>query len=776
MTVEIGFLIGLLVVMAYLFFTERLPIEITAFSGLLLLVFLGFIPTDKAFEGFSSPAVITMLSIFFLSAALQQTGVADYTGHKIYAVCGNREVPLMIAVMGVAALLSSVMNNVAATAVLLPAVASLARSSGVSPGRLFMPLSFGAVLGGTVTLVGTPPNIILADMMAQRGQLRLGFFELTPYGLILVAAGILYMVTIGRHMLPQRESTGSVSRQSDLIQIYRLHSTLFSIRVPQGSGLDGSQLRHTTLRAALGVEVVGIVRGDRRRLAPEPDTILLAGDVLLVKGKASDVRELYRMQGSEFVEAVPEELAGASERVAGVVARLAEKSPLVGQTLRALNFRGRFGAIVIALRRDGHVIDTAIAGEPLRAGDELLALGTRAQLQEVEIQQHFEVSPMGPEVFRSLRGHLYVLSVPESSDLVGTTIGESRMGELVGLTISGILRGDDTLLGLEPEERILTGDRLLVTGSQERIKKLLELGDVDLQQDVAEESLTAEGIGVVEATVAPRSSSAGKTLAEIRFREKYGVQVLAVWRDGELIHTQLAELKLRFGDALLMQGPWDRIRLLAEEPDFLVLSSTVSPPKSTRKAPLALGGLALMVGMILTGLQPVHVAAFAAATFVVLTRVITMEQAYRAVEWRVVFLIAAILPVGGAVESTGAATLLSQMVTDLAGPAGPYVVLAALAALSSMLSQTLDGSPAVVLLTPVAISVAEVMGVSPRPMMLGVGLAASAAFMTPFSHKAHLLVMGAGGYKMWDYLKVGTPLTLLTLGLIVLLVPWLTPF
>ena len=178
-----------------------------------------------------------------------------------------------------------------------------------------------------------------------------------------------------------------------------------------------------------------------------------------------------------------------------------------------------------------------------------------------------------------------------------------------------------------------------------------------------------------------------------------------------------------------------------------------------------------MIAFVVSGFQPIHVAAFTAATLVVLTGALTMEEAYRAIEWRVIFLVAAVLPVGFAMEKSGAALLLANTLTDLAGPLGPYAILGALVVLSSLLSQGLDGAPAVVLLTPVAIQPAQQLNMNPYPIMMGIALAASAAFMTPFSHKANLLVMGAGGYRAADYVRVGTPLTILLLILLVLLTP-----
>jgi di/tricarboxylate transporter len=183
-----------------------------------------------------------------------------------------------------------------------------------------------------------------------------------------------------------------------------------------------------------------------------------------------------------------------------------------------------------------------------------------------------------------------------------------------------------------------------------------------------------------------------------------------------------------------------------------------------------------MVGLVVAHVQPIHVAAFAAAVVVLLSRSITMEEGHRFIEWKAIFLVAAILPVGIAMERTGAALLLAETATGTAGALGPVAVLAVLAVLSSLLSQGLDGAPTVVLLGPVVLHTADQLGVSPYPLLMGVSLAASAAFMTPFSHKANLLVMGAGAYRAVDYLKIGTPLTVVVLALLTLLVPVFFPF
>ncbi len=203
MTLEIGFLFVVIGVMVFFFLTERLPVELTAFAGLAVLALTGYVGPDEAFLGFSSPAVITMLSVFFVSGALLHTGVADGAARAIHDIVGPRERLLMVTLMLVAGLLSAFMNNVAATAVLMPAVAALSREANIAPSRLYMPLAFGAILGGTTTLVGTPPNLLTAQVMSERGIEPFGLFDFTPFGVVLLAAGVVYMLTIGRWLLPE---------------------------------------------------------------------------------------------------------------------------------------------------------------------------------------------------------------------------------------------------------------------------------------------------------------------------------------------------------------------------------------------------------------------------------------------------------------------------------------------------------------------------------------------------------------------------------------------
>ena len=775
MTPEIGFLLLLLIVMVVLFLTEKLAVDLTAFLGLAVLIFAGYVGADEAFTGFASSAVITMLSIFIVSAGLLHTGVADLIGGRIYKLVGGKEVPLIITLMLVAGVLSAFMNNIAATAVLMPAVSSIARRAKLSPSRLFMPLAFGAILGGTTTMVGTPPNILAAAMLEQRSMTPFALFDFTPIGLAMLLVGTLFMATIGRRLLPKREMDRAAGE--DLGEVYQIQDQLFSLRIPQDSPLDGVSLAESQLGSALSVQVVAISRAGKSQLAPEGSTRIRGGDVLLAEGRLSDLKELLRVQQIEVDRAEVGSLPRPAQGVTAIRMGLAPNSPFIGSTLRSLKFREQFEATVVAIYRSGRMVRENLAEMELDAQDQLVAICGRKQLKRLASRPELlEPQEMGLSATQELQENLYLLRLPKGSPFVGETIARSRMGELMGLTVGGIIREGSTYLGVLPTEILEEDDRLIVSGEPERILRLRDIGEFEVDSKIDFTELESEEIGMVEATLSPRSALAGRTLAESSFRDRYGVQVLALWREGKAIYQKLAALPLRVGDALLLQGPRDRIRRLAADADFVVLSQSAQAPRRTSKAPFALGGLLLMVGLVISGIQPIAVASFTAASLVVLAGALTMEEAYRAIEWKAIFLVAAILPVGIAMERTGAAELLAQSVTGTAGTLGPYAVLAALIVLSSLLSQGLDGAPAVVLLTPVAIDASQRLGLSPYPIMMGISLAASAAFMTPFSHKANLLVMGAGGYRAYDYLKVGSLLTIVILAMMVFMIPWFFPF
>ncbi|MDE0169693.1 MAG: SLC13 family permease [bacterium] len=775
MTWQIAFLILLLVAMAYLFLTAKLPVDLTAFLGLAVLILGGYVGPTEAFSGFASPAVITMLAIFIISAALLYTGVADIIASKVYTLVGSKEIPLIITLMLVSGVLSAFMNNIAATAVLMPAVAAIARRAGLSASRLMMPLAFGSILGGTTTMVGTPPNIVAATILAEQDLEPFGLFEFTPIGALLLAAGVLFMITLGRKLLPDRQAGPGETETSDLTQVYHLEERLFTIRIPKESALDLVTLAEANLSGALGIQVVSILRQGARNFVPTAETVLKGGDVLLVEGRLSDLEDIMRVGDVELQPTTTRQIPRPMRGFTAIKAEVPAASGLVGKSPRDAQFRERYQVVIVGIERGEQTLREGLSSRMLEAGDRIIALGARSELQKMQSDPDFRVTSLGLTALRSLEGHISVIRVPPGSSLVGSTIGASRLGELVGVTIGGIVRGDVTRLATSPDEVIEAGDGLLVACDQARVEDLVRIGDIQVDTRIDQAVLESEDFGIVEVALAPRSAVVGKRLRDLEFRKRYGLQLLAVWRDGRSIYTGLPDLVFRLGDALLVQGPWERIRLLGTNPDFVVLSAEGLRPRRHRKAPLALGALLLMVGLVVFGIQPIHVAAFISASLVLLFRTVTMEEAYRAIEWRTIFLVAAVLPVGIAMGRTGAALLLVREVRDLVGPEGHYAILVALILLASLLSQCLDGAPAVVLLAPVALETAAQLGMNPYAAMMGISLAASAAFMTPFSHKANLLVMGAGGYRSIDYARVGTPLTVVVLAIVVVLVPAFFP-
>jgi di/tricarboxylate transporter len=567
-----------------------------------------------------------------------------------------------------------------------------------------------------------------------------------------------------------------LSEAGDLRQVYQLEERLFSIRIAADSPLDGQTFAETRLGNTLGVKVLAILRDKNRHMAPDGDAILRGGDVLFVQGEVDDLQQLLELQRLEVEATAIDEVPTPLNGVSGVRLRLSSGSSFEGQTLRDAGFRQQHGVVVIGVKQGESLYRTHLADRVLEWGDELLALGRHDDIDRLREHTGLEVTEVGFSAIQELEDQVFAIGVPRGSSLAGQTIASTGLSELAGLTVAGVVRDGETRLAISPDEVLQVGDQLLVAAEPDVITDLVGLGDVELRLEANEADLISEDVGMVEASVAPRSRVVGKTLGELDFRGHYGLLALALWRDGRPRHTDLTDEPLRYGDALLLHGSRDRIRRLATDTDFIVLSAADQAPRRTKKAKYAVACLIGMVALVAGGLQPIHVAAFTAASLVVLSGALTMEEAYRAIEWKAIFLVAAVLPVGLAMERTGAAQLLADSVTTLAGPLGNYATLAAIVTLASLLSQGLDGAPAVVLMAPVVIQAAQGLGISPYPLMMGVSLAASAAFMTPFSHKANLLVMGAGGYRSMDYLRVGTPLTIVLIVLMVFMIPIFFPF
>lgn len=361
--------------------------------------------------------------------------------------------------------------------------------------------------------------------------------------------------------------------------------------------------------------------------------------------------------------------------------------------------------------------------------------------------------------------------IPSGSNLVGKTLSDVGLGASLGVNVIAIEYDSKVRLAPPPLTRVNAGDRLYLQARAEQIETLRAKGlnVTDEPPNVAE--LRDENMSLFEVILSPRSTALGKTLREIHFREKYGMSVIAVWREGRPRRVGVGEMALQQGDALLALGPLRRAQMLQSEPDFIVLTTTAEEGIRESKARWAIGIMAAALALSAVGLLPVAEAILAGALAVVLLGAVTMDEAYQAIEWRVIFLIAGMLPIGVAMTKTGAAALAATGLTTALGGAPPLVVLLALMLITMGLSQLMTGQAAIAIFAPIALTTAQTLNSNPTTFVLGVALASSMAFLTPLGHPVNVLVMGPGGYKFNDFVRVGALLTVILFILFALLIP-----
>lgn len=573
-----------------LFATEWIRMDMVSLLVLLSLGLLELVSVEEAFSGFSNPAVITVAAMFVISSGVSSTGALSRVGQHLTKLAKGSESRLTVIIMLTVAFFSSFINNIGSTALLMPVVINICRRLKLSPSRLLIPLAYGSLLGGVCTLVGTPPNILMNTLLEQHTGETFKLFDFTPLGLVIVTAGILYMVLVGRHLLPIRKS-------GSLTESYQVKEYIAEVEIISPSPLAGLTIAASGIERDFGMRVRGILRDNRKIPHPHRNNKLREGDTLFLEGNPEGILKVSKAKGLEIV---PE--------------------------------------------RDN------------------------------------------PQV-------------------------EGNEKEMV----------------------------------------------------------------VVEASLTPNSEMAGKTLKDLRFRETHGLNVLALWRRGAPVVKKVAQVELEFGDVLLLQGPEQRVIHLGKNHGFLVLGGVPPIQYRPRKAPIALCTLLGVITLATLGL-PIMISATLGAWILVLSRCITPQEAYESIDWKIIILIAGTLPLGIALEKSGAAALLAGFLTDNLGHFGPLVLLAAIVLSTSILTEVMSHAATAVLIAPIAFNTALALGVSPKPFFMAVAMAASSCFMTPISHQSNALVMGPGGYRFFDYTRVGAPLNLLTLILITLLVPLFFPF
>lgn len=581
-------LLGILGAAVALIITDRLRADLVAILVLAVLPLTGLVSYQEALSGFSRSVVITIIGLFVITQALEDSGVVQAIAERLRHAGAGSETRLIMLFMGVGALLSLLMNNIAAGAVLLPAAVQVGRESNVPPSKLLIPLSFGTLVGGMATYF-TTANILMSSLLVDQGQPALGMADFLPTGGLIALACLLFMALVGRRLLPARESAA----QS-------------------------------------------------------------ASPLLLSRSLSA----AYRL------------------------------------------------------------------------GDEL-----------------------------------WEVTAPESCRLAGRTLAESGIGQELGLSVLAIWRGHQALLNPGPGQLIRPGDYLLVLGPEERVERMGEWG----AQVGRANGAGRTDVDLTEIVIPPRSGVVGKSLAEIGFRDKYHLTAVALWRRGESYRSDVGRMRLEVGDALLMVGSPEYIRALAEEPDFLVLQSGhAARPRLPHKAPWALAITAAVLALSILEVVPTAEAMILGVAALALTGTINLDEAYRAISWRVVILIAGMLPLSLALVNSGLADRVAQGVVGMLAPYGPLALITGLFGLTMLLTQVIGGQVAALIAGPVAVTAALQTGVNAQAVAVAVAVACSAAYLTPIAHPVNVLMMSPGGYTARDFVPVGLGMTAVTMAALLL--------
>lgn len=646
-----------------------------------------------------------------------------------------------------------------------------------------MPLAYGSLLGGLTTLIGTPPNILVSDALRDAGLRPFRILDFAPLGAGVLMAGTAFMVLAGRHLLPRRNVVREAAERGglDLREQYHLKERVFLLRVPYASPLDGQTLVQTRIGMTLGLQVLGISRDGHQELAPPTDRILRGGDTLLVAGR---LERLDQLRGWRELTAASN---GALEALLGGVfavarMRLAANSSLADKTLQEIDFHRRYGVNVLSLSREGTPPFNEPASEPLAAGDWLLVEGPAEKLSVIEKEGSLFEGPE-PVTARELRDilrldeRLLLSAIAGGSPFDGRALQDCALADPPGLRLLEIIRPDGTHAQAAPSETLAAGDRLLILGSLDDFHRVQGIVGLEVQREVQPDlsQMVTERVALMEVVLAPRSALAGKRVDELQFRDKYGLSLLAIWRGGRSYRSNLRQMSVQPGDALLLYGPRESLRRFGSEGDFIVLTAAAQEMPRTPKATLSVLIMAAVLLATLTGFAPISISAVTGAALMVLTRCLTMEEAYRSIEWKAVFLIAGLLPLGETLDDTGAARLAAAHIMDATGGLSPRAVLAALMGITFLATSIVPTAALVLLMAPIVLSTAAQLQLSPHALMMGVAMAASSSFTSPVSHPANVLVMGPGGYRFADYLRTGIPLTVVVFIVVILLLPWFWP-
>ena len=599
MSRDIALTLAIMLGALLLFLWNRLRVDVVGLIVMIALILLGLVTPQEGISGFANEAVVTVAAMFVLSAGLVRTGAIDIVGRWIQRMAGSSELRLLLVSLAIVVPTSAFINNTPVVVVMIPVLLGIARSMGVAPSRVLMPISFGSQLGGTLTLIGTSTNLLVAGLVLELGYERIRLFDITPPATALMLIGVLYLLTVGRWLTPARETA------TDLLTSYELRDYLSVLEVGADSPLAGRTLVESRFGTEYGLQVVGIERRGADLRFVHGDTTIEAGDLLLVRGKVVNL----------------------------------------------------------------------------------------ARIEEVA---HLTIASPRPEF--SLE------ALPGSKD---AGAGARRLAEVI---------------------------------------------------------------------IPPGSPAAGHSLRQLHFRGRYGVPVLGIQRHGEPLQEVMRDLLLRPGDVLLVQGTAEELNAIHSGGELALLGAIALPERNRRKLKHAVIILAAVVLLAAFEVMPILVSSLLGVVAMFLTSAVTPEQAYEDVDWMVLVLLGAILPLGLAMQKTGTAEFIATAMMRASEPFGLHGALAAYYIVTSLLTSVISNSAAVVVLIPIAIASAVALDASPLPFVVAVMFAASNSFMTPIGYQTNTFIHGPGGYRFTDFLRVGGPLNLLMAIAGTIIIPFFFPF
>ena len=596
MNFEILFVLMLIVLAFSLFVTEKFPLDVTALLILSVLLIGQFLTPEEAVSGFANPAVITIGLLFILSYALQKTRILEYLIIRINKlVSRSKNLGLGVYLLTIA-IASALMNNTAIVAIFMPVTIRLAHQYKISPSKLLIPLSYAAIMGGTLTLVGTSTNLLVNAIYVDNGGLSLGMFEFAQYGWIPLTIGLAYVIWIAPLILPSRTITSSLTKS-------------------------------------------------------------------------------YHMAG--YLTEM----------------KISNDSPLVGKTCRERNINQNYDVMVLDIQREGYLISTKVGEELIQVGDILFVKGT-------------------------VENFLRMKEVEKISLLIDEKLTQKE---------------------LEQEDNIL-----------------------------------------MECMLTDKSDIVGKTLMQTNFRKRFRTFILAIRRDGSIIRKKVAHVILHTYDTLLIYGRRKEIDKLSSRGDFILLGEVQADLIKSRYWWVSIVAIITTIILAAFSIIPILKGAIISVVILLLFRIISPNEAYQSIHWQVIVLIAALIPLGIVIESTGTATfigqLISETVADFSPNKQPYILLALIYLITMILTEVSSNTATAIIMAPIVMAVTNQMGIDARPFIFAVCFAASASFVTPVGYQTNLMVYGPGGYKFSDFIKVGMPLSIIFWLLAILFIPIIWPF